>query len=503
MRIIALLFISTLFLASCKKNESETIEQKLQKDATYNNTITPGVGNVLYEKKLVPNSSSQLVFKIAYNEDTLAGYGKINNAGQLQFINSTVLSKKGKAELLVTELFPQVSKSRIYSMLNNVKSKIVLEVNHYSKTKLTISILDMNWATGNSKGLKTTYFVDYKATSNFSAFRMMEGGDKVYNCLEPEPTSDFEKHLDDVLNYFVCGGLAFDTYPILQGVKKLFSEYVESVNQNPQYVNEKSDLESLQNNYSLMNDIYSKIKGRVGEYKYEKQELEGALKILEKTINELKAQQKVEVLLGPFPSQTDVDFDEITDKFITIGLIVKEKLTGLPYSARPIFVEMSFTIPSTSAVVHSEIKPTDPNNGLVIFVFDPTTIPGYENLTSLKATYSMTDDLGTPNAVQNITLKFIKPKVVFANGSSLPSTVKFSKGQSQSFKLVNEDNRVINVNYKDVTLNKSNDKVGYTMLQGTSDFSLSLTTNETTEQLTQLDVIYKQKENCNNKCFCK
>ncbi len=52
------------------------------------------MGNVFFEEKLIPNAASQLVFKMAINGDTLAGYGKINGSGQLQYLTSTVLAKK-------------------------------------------------------------------------------------------------------------------------------------------------------------------------------------------------------------------------------------------------------------------------------------------------------------------------------------------------------------------------------------------------------------------------
>ncbi|WP_333862769.1 hypothetical protein, partial [Chitinophaga sp.] len=67
-------------------------------------------------------------------------------------------------------------------------------------------------------------------------------------------------------------------------------------------------------------------------------------------------------------------------------------------------------------------------------------------------------------------------------------------GSKKVFKLVNEDGREIAVNYNDVTLNNSNAKVRYTMLKGTRDFDLTLSHDEPADQLTTLEVIYKQKK---------
>jgi len=496
MRYFLLLLAASFILSSCKKSDSsvpkETLQEKLQKDANYNSGITPGVGNVFYEETLIPNSSSHLIFKLGFNGDTLAGYGKINSSGQVQYINSTILSTKGNSELLVTELFPEVSKSRMYTIINNVKSNIVMEIEHFSKTKLTLSILDMDWTTGDAKVLKSTLFVDYKPTSDFSSLRIKEG-DKVYNCLDPQPSSDLDKSVDDLLNYFVCGGPAFDSHPTLELLKNAFTGYVDNVNQDPQYVDDKQELDLLKKSYQYFNDLFSKIKNKVGGYKFENSRLAGYLKDLEKKINELEAQKKPEVSLVPLSSLTDTDFDELTDKEIKIGFTLVEKSTGKIYTSFPVFIDMSYAIPGTDTEVAFDTE-SQGSDGLVLFKLNPTTLPNYESLTSLKATYSYSKDQGSPNASKDISLKFIKPKVVFASGASLPGTVKFTNSQSQSFKLVNEDDRDLLVNYEDVTLNKPVDKIGYTMSKGSNSFSLSLTTNESTEQLTQFDVIYKQKK---------
>lgn len=486
--------VFVLLIFGCKKSQkSLTAEEQLTKkrteDALFNSTIVPGIGNVFYEEKLVPNTESQLIFKIAVNGDTLAGYGKINSSGQLDYISSTILAKKGNAELLVTELFPEVSKSRMYSMTNNRKSNIVIDIDHISKTKFVVSILDLDWTTGVSELLKTTYINNGIKSSEFISFR--GGEDRVYNCIEPQPSDDFEKEIDNWLDYFACG-FAWDAHLLLTPIKDAVVTGIEGLKSLDKYKDQINELELFKTTYNKLTDLYNSITGKMQGFKYEKEELKGLLKTLQELLNKLKT-EKVEVLLVPFTAGTDVDYDEVTDSEIKLSFIITDKNSGLPYTKKPVFIDMAW-LSSASEVVFLETKPSSTVNGLVTFRFDPTTIPNYQIYTNLTALYSFTQDDFTPSASQPVTLKFIVPKVVFSNGSPIPGSVRFVNNQSQSFKLVNQDDRILVVDYDNVTLNNSNNKVGYTMFRGTNSFSVSLTTEETAEQVTQLDVIYKQKK---------
>jgi len=144
-----LLFVCSpiLILLSCKKNEVSP-EQKLvnqrKADSAYNSNITAGLGNVFVEEQLHPGSSNQLIFKLSFNQDTLSGYGKVNSSGALEYLNALVLAKQGSNELFISEFYPDISKSRMYTMTNNVKSNIVFDINHISKTKLFASLLDFD-----------------------------------------------------------------------------------------------------------------------------------------------------------------------------------------------------------------------------------------------------------------------------------------------------------------------------------------------------------------------
>lgn len=493
-----LLLVLFLFTeAACRKKDSpqspeEQLAEKRKADAAHNNSLTPGVGNVLFEEKLIPNASNQLVFKIAYNGDTLAGYGKINGSGQLQYLTSTALAKKGNAEILVTEMFPDVSKSRMYTILNGKKAPTVVEMNHISPTRVVMSVLDLDWETGTSSVLVQSYFENGKQTANFSALK--EGDDRVYNCAEPQPSDDVSQSVDNTLDYFQCGGHAYDTYPALAAIKAAILKAVESIRNAGQYQNKLDELKSLESNYKYLNDIFKNINGKVSDYKFERSILGGFLKSLAEKINELKAQLKPDVLLVPFEEATDLNYDEVVDKEIKLTFTLVDNETGLPYTKDPVGVDMAFVIPGTNEAVYMETRFTSTVNGLVTFKFDPMTVPGYEAYESLTARYAFSGNDWTPSATKNITLKYIKPKVVLDDGSAIPFQVKFVSGEKKVFKLVNEDGRDIPVNYNEVTLNSSNPNVRYTLLKGTSGFDLTLTIDEATDQTTTLEVIYRQKK---------
>lgn len=489
-----------LIVAACSKKGgspdpgTDPVEKR-KADAAYNNGITPGVGNVFFEEVLTPNASSQLVFKIAYEEDTLAGYGKINASGQLQYLTSTVLAQKGNTELLVTEMFPEVSKSRMYTMVNGKKGKIVVEMNHVSPSRVAMSILDFNWETGASTVLTQTYFENGKPAAQYNAFKETgEGGDRVYNCDEPQPSGDISKSVDNTLDYFQCGGHAYDSYPALAAIKAAILKGLESARGSAQYQDSQQEIKSLESSYSYLSGLLKNIGGKISGYKFEKSRLAGYLRDLASLIAELKAKLKPDVLLKPFVEATDLDYDEVTDSEIKLAFTLYDNETDLPYTQKPVGVDFALVIPGTNQAVYMETKFTSTVNGLVTFKVDPTTIPDYEKYTGLTAQYAFTGDDWNPSKTQNVTLRYIRPKVVMADGSAVPSTLTFESGSKKVFKLVNEDGREIAVNYNDVTLNNSNAKVRYTMLKGTRDFDLTLSHDEPVDHMTTLEVIYKQKK---------
>ena len=414
-KIILLLIIISAVYVSCQKNSdltpAEENSQKLFADAVYNNTITSGVGNVFFEQNLIPNTVGQLIFKIGYNTgDTLAGYGKINSDGKLHYLTSTILAKKGNKELLVNEIFPEVSKSRMYTITNGKKDNMVVEVNHISKTRYSVSLLDQNWTSGETKVISITYFTNNQPVASYNVFKIIEeGGNRVWDCAEPQPTENPEKATDNLLVHLACGGPIWDVHDALIIIKQTVLKAIDGFKAAGQASDEvKAQLERLKTQYEEYREKINKSIGKIKDYKFEKKRLDGELKLIEDLINKLEAKVKVEVQLIPFAAGTDTDYDEATDVEIKLSFFVVEKSTGLPYTKGPVFIDMIF-LSSTSQSVFFETKSTTINNGLVVFKFNPKTIPNYQNYTSLTATYAFSKDDFKPSANATITLKFKEP----------------------------------------------------------------------------------------------
>src|SRR5690606_34530964 len=102
-----------------------------------------------------------------------------------------------------------------------------VEMNHISPTRVVMSVLDLDWETGTSSVLVQSYFENGKQTANFSALK--EGDNRVYNCAEPKPSDDVSQSVDNTLDYFQCGGHAYDTYPALAAIKAAILKAVESI----------------------------------------------------------------------------------------------------------------------------------------------------------------------------------------------------------------------------------------------------------------------------------
>ncbi len=379
----------------------------------------------------------------------------------------------------------------MYTMINGKKGNIVVEMNHISKTRSTMSVLDLNWETGASEVLVQSYFENGKQTAAFNALK--EDGDRVYNCIEPQPSGDLGKSVDNSLDYFACGGLAYDTHPTLAAIKAAIVKGLESVkNAGSQQPNE-AQVKSMEANYNYLSSLLKSIQGKVSGYKFETSILGGLLKQLAEEIAELKERLRPDVQLVPFHEASDLAYDEVTDTEIKLTFTLVEKATGLPYTKEPVGIDMAFVKPGTPDAVYMETKFTSTVNGMVTFKFNPTTIPDYEQYTKLTARYAFSGDDWDPSAKQDITLQYMQPKLVLADGSAVPYQPTFFSGQKKTFKLVNADGRDIPVNYNDVTLVNSNNKVQYTMLKGTEDFDLTLSHDESADQLTTLEVMYKQK----------
>lgn len=484
--VFSLLLILTTFSCDLEEEDQRAI------DAGNNGRITPGVSNVFYEADLKANAESQLVFKLIYFEDTLAAYGKINSAGSLEYIHTTVLMKKGGREYLVTETYPETASSRMYGVIDNKKTKLVLETRQLGPTRQEISILDVNWESGEESVVVSTLLDAGIKTGEFSSLRV--GNERAWNCDKPQPAENLDKTVDNHLDYHACGGMAWDTHPSLVAIKETITSSIDKIKNSGQYNDRNSELTFLESMSDRLRNLYASIKGSVGSYKFEKTRLAGLLKQLEEQIRQLKEEQ-YDISLTIFEAGTDTEFDEVTDKDIKITFTVNDLKTKLPYTDRPVYVDMAVVLPGTSSALDIQSKATSTVNGMVTFRFDPTTVPGYEEYTNLQIRWDLASNNWQKSMTRNVSLKYISPKVVFKDGSPLTSPIVFVKDQVRHFKLVNEDGRAISPDYSKLAFfNLSNQDLAFWAERGESDFTMQLYSRETTNQQGTLDVYYGMKK---------
>jgi hypothetical protein len=488
--VFSLLLILSVF--SCDLEDDVTDEEQRAIDAGFNGSITPGVSNVFYESKLVSNAESQLVFKLTYHEDTLTAYGKINGSGSLEFIHTTVLMKKGGREYLVTEIDPESKTSWMYGVIDNVRSKLVVETRHVDAARQEISIIDVNWESGEENVVLSTLLDGGLKKGEFSSLRV--SNERAWNCDKPQPSEDINKTVDNHLDYHACGGLAWDTHPSLNAIKETITSSLEKIRKSGQYSDRNAELSFLENMSDQLRNLYSSIKGNVGAYRFEKSRLAGLLKQLEESINKLKKEQFA-ISLTIFEAGTHTEYDEVTDRDIKITFTVNDQKTNLPFTDRPVWVDMAVIIPGTTTALDLQSKATSTANGMVTFRFDPTMIPEYEKYTNLQIQWDLTAHSWQKSLFRDVSLKFIEPKVVFKDGSALTSPIVFTKDQFRNFKLVNEDGRAITQNYDKLSFdNITNEKLGYWTTIDENEFSMQLYSNESTDQQGSLDVYYNSKK---------
>ena len=323
--------------------------------------------------------------------------------------------------------------------------------------------------------VKESYFENGKGVAEFSSFRLTDQFDpRVFNCVQPQPADNIDKQLENHLDYLTCG-LWMDVFDVIAPQIKVIELYIESLKNSNDYRNDGEELNRFQAMYNKTREILGAINDKISGYKIETTALTGLLKALEDRINQLKEKTQTEVVLVPLELATDAEYDEVTDNEIKLTFTLTEKSTGLPYIKSPIAIDFALVKSNTSDAYVIKTVYSNIVNGLVVFKFDPATVPELRTMSSVSAMFAFSKDDWSPQFVRNITLKWVNPIAVLKGGSSIPIPLKYVNGEIKNFKIVNGDGRDLLVDYNNVTINNlSNSKVGYSMLKGTDDFSIKL-----------------------------
>jgi hypothetical protein len=498
---LATLLTLFVFIYSCsKKNDAaaasktpgEILADELKADSTNNCNVLSGTGSMVYEQALVASTPSQVISTVDYNQDTVGFFGKINTTSQLQYVHTMVINKKGGAKQIVTEAFPDVSKIRTYNIVNNVKSRFVIETQYLNSTDFMVSILDYNWTTNTSTSLSSIYYsngVKISAGINNRKVIMTDpsGAPGLYNTQPPAPTDNLESNLDKVLAWFASlqavPGVAFitDLGTAANNVAKL-PAYQSNAPDLSQVV---TDVNASNAESSSLSAIWQKLTGVKTSIK--KQSFKKFQSFWQETFP-----KGVEVALSTDLSKSVINYDEVVDANGVLAAQAVIKGTTTPYTTQPMYVDFNLVVPGTTTSVFKITLATLAIDGTIKLLFNPLTIANISQYPQLEMQYGFTQDKGSALQKQTFTFAFVKPKALFSDGSAIPATIPFLQNETKKFELVNNDGRAFNFDYTAITFaNSTNSKVILATTNTTSGFSIKSSTADASTQTTTVDLLYK------------
>lgn len=402
-------FFILSFHIACKKDRNpssdELAQEKLNQDAEANHSIVEGVGNLFIEQELIPNSVSQLIIKQAYEKDTIAYYGSVTSSGKLSSINAIVVSKNRNTSLLVSEFHPETSSSLYYSIINDKKSRLVLEVKQYEGNLEQASILEYDWVNNTSKTVSSVLLRLGKEVGVYTLSELTPRASES-NCSQPQPSDDISKLVDNHLQHFECtGGSDLNKYWSL----------MEKVKNNVKYAEEKADLEFIQESSKTLKKVTAQSGPNFTKFKFERTKLFSILKSIEKLLEKVK-NKDLNVSLIPFAQASDYNYDEFTDEHIKIVFSLEDRDSKLPLTNIALNVHLQLIDKAKNEIVYEATEFNSPVNGLLTFKIDPLK----EDLTEyseLTARYFFSHE---PNKKLEIpiSLKFIKPEIILFAGNN-------------------------------------------------------------------------------------
>lgn len=496
--ILYLLLVTT----SCKneidiKRPTEINQTRLKEDAAYNNKLVEGVGNVLYTKRLAPNTLSQLVLRIAYQQDTIAYFGKINGDGKLEYIHTSVYAKENNTKLFVKQIYPDEGTSRMYTVTNGIKSRIVIESTSFNETDKLISVLDYDWNKENYRTINSVVMRNEKVIADYSSQRKFD----VVDCERKEPLDELDKQINKTLQYFACGGLAIDSNHTLSAIKEIVEAakkmLLEENDKEPQVVKEFdsfNDAVEEQSNYDR------KTQGKVEDLKSVETDQDSFLENLENYYEKLVTNNNIPLLLVPFHEASDLDYDETEDEEVKLAFTVLHQDTKLPFTDRPVPINMRIVIPGTATVLY-DLTPKFAHraNGQVVFRFDPYVIPANNKNVSyprVEVQYKFGFDDWSNFEKQYVNIKHNFPKVVDELNQPLKNPVDMEERKSRLFKLAYSSGTIpfATKNYAQVGMAKgSNPKMAGFFESSAAGFYLKLSSEDwiTQGQSSTFKIMYR------------
>lgn len=503
-----LLLVSFLVLIgsiSCKKTQSipdETPPDKLKADAVFNNSILEGSGNLFYHTNLNPDSKAQLVTTLAYKSDSVAFFGKTNASGQVENIHTTVISSPDGLRQTVMEKSFENSVIRTYTVENKIKSKFMLELEAMSRTELLISIKAYDkdlkaYKTIASSYLKNGLEVQRSAlapkllSSNGPIGNTTAMGNTqiLWDCNAPTLSDDLDRTIDSHLNYFACGGLNWDVHTVPSLIKKGITGTISLSKKALSLAEDEELLSKLESAHEKASATITAIKEKIKEYKFEKTLAGKTLKFLE---NLLKAEDKaVELTIIPQLNESDLDFDEVTEKSLYLKLQVRNKATNEIFTQEPVYINIQFLPLNGTTPFYTKLIVSNSSTATALLEIEPQSIAALKENNAFRIRYALQFN-NTISGIVNAKIGFIKPKIVYTNLDTPPEVIPMVEGVEKAFRLVDQQGRDFNARYSDVAIyNVSNPKLAVSVSAAASSFSLKVSSMEKTLQQTTLSVVYK------------
>lgn len=436
--IFYLMFLMLAIAFSCQNeinlqvNDTNSDEQ-LEKDAFYNNELIPGVGNVFYEANLKPNTSTQQILRISYHGDTISYFGRVNEAGKLEYLHTTVVEKKNNSALFIRQTYPNEGLNRMFTVENDMRSRFVIETRSFGAGKRQITLLDYNWKDGTSTVIYSSTFVDGKEVSSYSVERKLD----VAECELPASTDAFDSVLDRGMAYIACSAGMLEEEGIAQynkvvaGGKKAWDKISGPGNNN-------AEIETLNNAIQEQASFEQEAQQKIAEVKKSKTALRSAVDKVGEWYDKIFNSDDTRLILVPLASGTDLDYDESTDDLILLSFVLLDKDTEKAYTIEQVSFSLRFVDPVSNTIIEEYNTFSNRGDGRVVFPIDPYDFLSENGspYSKLNAQYSFTKDSWKTYETVAVSIKHDFVQLVDDKNRPISTIVDFVEDEAKLFKLI-------------------------------------------------------------------
>ncbi len=478
-RITLAILISVLCILGCKKdkdgpNPSEFDAEQLKENAAYNNSVIPGVKNVFVEKSLTANAPNQLYMKMAYENDTIFYFGKVDANGKLDYIHTTVLARKNNTEQFVTEVYPNMAKCRRYLIYKGVRDRYVIETIGYGDNKFAIQLLDYNWASGTYKVLINDLYVDGKLVEGYTSARTS-------NTFESNCNTDLSGFLKELVCFMSVGEIKMPDW-----IKSKFPK------DDPAKSNSVSDGYEYQRNIlNMPEEDIARLKIEQAALKEERYNEYLESKFMNAGSNDMPS---VSVDLLEVLGSSNLHYKEGSNSDLFLTLAIKPSNPAHNDPALRVFVSYEVVDPVSGEVLMGSIESNRFGEKEVVIMLD-TESSIYKGREKLEIRYKQSYQNDNNLRKIPITFEWEKAYLMYDGMFGVPSQITFIPNEVQYFILVQGDNKPL-TGFKSSEMsfrNNSNSNLKVSIEAESKRFGISLTTTDLTikTQFTTFDLYYK------------